>query len=94
MTATRQLPVIVISSSLRRSKKSASVPANNPRAKIVAYREAHREEGMVFRRVEDLGRVSGVGKGTMEMMRAYVEVPENSNDEGRMTNDESNSNDE
>jgi competence ComEA-like helix-hairpin-helix protein len=44
-------------------------------AKIVAFREQHREaEGMVFRRVEDLGRVDGVGKGTVELLRPYMEI--------------------
>jgi competence ComEA-like helix-hairpin-helix protein len=52
-------------------------------AKIVAFREEHREsEGVVFRRVEDLARVDGVGKGTVEMLRPYLEVEEEAGAEG------------
>jgi hypothetical protein len=45
-------------------------------ARIVAFREEHRAEGVVFRRVEDLGRVDGVGKGLVQLLRPYVEIGE------------------
>jgi competence ComEA-like helix-hairpin-helix protein len=45
-------------------------------AKIVAFREEHGAEGVVFRRVDDLRRVDGVGKGLVELLRPYLEIGE------------------
>ena len=41
-------------------------------ARIIAYREAHGS----FRRVQDLARVRGIGKKTLERLMPYLTIEE------------------
>jgi competence ComEA-like helix-hairpin-helix protein len=47
-------------------------------AKIVEYREARKglvEDGLVFHRAEDLSKVGGMGKSTLELVKPYLDFP-------------------
>jgi len=46
--------------------------------KIVEYREARKglvDDGIVFRRAEDLSKIGGMGKSTLELVKPYLEFP-------------------
>ncbi|MCL2648359.1 MAG: helix-hairpin-helix domain-containing protein [Phycisphaerales bacterium] len=66
--------------------------------KIIDYRTARlplTSDGIVFRQPVDLTHVSGLGQKTLDLLLAYLEFPEEpeeSNNEIRNSNDESNSN--